>query len=60
MLAAPVAWALIGEALPAQAWLGIAAICGGIALLARRHRLPGERGVVGLALANASSSQPIR
>jgi drug/metabolite transporter (DMT)-like permease len=53
MLAALAAWRLIGEALPAQAWLGIAAICGGIILLARRHKLPGERVAVRLALANS-------
>lgn len=53
MLAALAAWLLIGEMLPAQAWFGIAAICGGIVLLARRRGLAGERKAVQLALANA-------
>jgi multidrug transporter EmrE-like cation transporter len=52
MMAALAAWALIGEVLPAQAWFGIAAICGGIVLLARRHGTS-ERSTVRLALANA-------
>ena len=47
------AWLLIGEALPVFAWLGIACICAGVALLARRRGVPGENVAALLALANA-------
>jgi drug/metabolite transporter (DMT)-like permease len=53
MLAAIAAWALIGEALPLLAWVGIAAICGGVGMLARRRGVAGEGSAVCLALANA-------
>jgi drug/metabolite transporter (DMT)-like permease len=53
LLAALAAWLLIGEALPAQAWLGVAAISAGVVLLTRRRGLAGERKTVWLALANA-------
>jgi drug/metabolite transporter (DMT)-like permease len=39
--------------LPSLAWIGIAAICSGVALLAQPRRVPGERTTVRLALANA-------
>jgi drug/metabolite transporter (DMT)-like permease len=47
------AWLLIGESLPLTAWLGVACICVGVALLARRRGVPGERAATLLALANA-------
>ena len=47
------AWLLLGEALPAAAWLGIATICGGVVLLARRRGDAGEAASVKFALANA-------
>ncbi len=47
------AWLLIGEALPVFALLGVVCICTGVALLARRRGVPGERTAIGLALANA-------
>ena len=53
MLAALAAWGLLGEALPPAGWIGIAAICLGVAVLARRRGVPGERVVARLALANA-------
>lgn len=53
MLTAFAAWMLVGEALPALAWAGIAAICAGVALLARRRGVPGEQTTMRLALANA-------
>lgn len=53
MLAALAAWAVIGEALPRAAWVGIVAICGGVAMLARRRGAPGEGATICLALANA-------
>jgi drug/metabolite transporter (DMT)-like permease len=53
MLTALAAWMLVGEALPALAWGGIAAICAGVAVLARRRGVPGEHTTVRLALANA-------
>jgi drug/metabolite transporter (DMT)-like permease len=53
MLTALAAWVLVGEVLPLLAWIGIAAICTGVAALARPRGLPGERTTVRLALANA-------
>lgn len=53
MLAALGAWLLIGEALPVFAWLGVACICAGVGLLARRRGVPGESAAALLALANA-------
>jgi drug/metabolite transporter (DMT)-like permease len=53
MLTALAAWALVGEVLPPLAWTGIASICIGVAALARRRGVPGERTTVRLALANA-------
>jgi drug/metabolite transporter (DMT)-like permease len=53
MLAAIAAWVLIGEALPLLAWVGIAAICSGVGMLARRRGVAGEGAAVCLALANA-------
>jgi drug/metabolite transporter (DMT)-like permease len=47
------AWLLIGEALPAVAWVGIATICCGVLLLARRRGDAGEAASVKFALANA-------
>ena len=47
------AWLLLGEALPAVAWVGIATICGGVLLLARRRGDAGEAASVKFALANA-------
>jgi drug/metabolite transporter (DMT)-like permease len=54
MLTALAAWVLVGEALPPLAWTGIAAICTGVAALARRRSVPGEQATVRLALANAA------
>jgi drug/metabolite transporter (DMT)-like permease len=48
------AWLLLGEALPTAGWIGIAAICCGVVLLARRRGDPGEARAVRLALANAA------
>jgi drug/metabolite transporter (DMT)-like permease len=55
MLTALAGWVLVGELLPPLAWMGIAAICTGVAALARpRGRgLPSQRTTVRLALANA-------
>jgi drug/metabolite transporter (DMT)-like permease len=47
------AWLLLGEKLSAAAWLGVATICAGVGLLARRRGEPGETTAVRLALANA-------
>jgi drug/metabolite transporter (DMT)-like permease len=47
------AWLLIGEALPITAWVGVACICAGVGLLARRRGVSGERTAAILALANA-------
>jgi drug/metabolite transporter (DMT)-like permease len=46
-------WLLLGETLPVGAWIGIATICGGVVLLARRRGDAGERRAVKFALANA-------
>jgi drug/metabolite transporter (DMT)-like permease len=53
MLAALLAWGLIGEVLPLAGWIGIATICAGVGALARPRGVAGERTVVLLALANA-------
>jgi drug/metabolite transporter (DMT)-like permease len=53
MLTALAAWVLVGEVVSPLAWTGIAAICTGVAALARRRGVPGERTAVRLALANA-------
>ncbi len=53
MMTLVAAWLLLGEALPAAAWVGIATICGGVVLLARRRGDPGEATSVRFALANA-------
>ena len=47
------AWLLLGETLPPAGWLGIAVICGGVMLLARRRGDAGEARAVRFALANA-------
>ena len=47
------AWLLLGEALPVAGWIGIATICGGVVLLARRRGDAGEATAVRFALANA-------
>ena len=47
------AWLLLGEALPTGAWVGIATICGGVVLLARRQGAVGEARAVKFALVNA-------
>jgi drug/metabolite transporter (DMT)-like permease len=47
------AWLLLGEALPAAAWIGIATICGGVVLLSRRRGDAGEAAAVKFALMNA-------
>jgi drug/metabolite transporter (DMT)-like permease len=46
-------WLVLGEALPAGGWIGIATICAGVVLLARRQGDPGEATAVRFALANA-------
>lgn len=53
MLTAILAWSIIGEALPLAGWLGIAIICGGVALMARRRGVPGEAAAIRLSLINA-------
>jgi drug/metabolite transporter (DMT)-like permease len=53
MLTLIAAWLLLGEALPAVAWLGVATICAGVGLLARRRHVAGEAMAVRFALANA-------
>jgi drug/metabolite transporter (DMT)-like permease len=53
MLTLIAAWLLLGEALPAAAWLGVATICAGVGLLARRRDVAGEAIAVRFALANA-------
>jgi drug/metabolite transporter (DMT)-like permease len=47
------AWVLFREALPGVAWLGIGAICGGVAALAKRTGSPDEVAAMEFALANA-------
>lgn len=46
-------WLLLGEALPVAGWIGIATICSGVVLLARRRGDADEATGVKLALANA-------
>jgi drug/metabolite transporter (DMT)-like permease len=53
MLTLIAAWLLLGETLPAAAWLGVATICVGVGLLARRRGVPGEATAMRFALANA-------
>ncbi len=53
MLTLLAAWLLLGEALPVAAWIGIATICGGVMLLARRRGDADEATTVRFALANA-------
>jgi drug/metabolite transporter (DMT)-like permease len=53
MLTMVAAWLLLGEALPAAGWIGIAAICSGVVLLARRRGEAGEAKAVRFALVNA-------
>jgi drug/metabolite transporter (DMT)-like permease len=53
MLTAILAWAVLGEEISAAGWLGIATICGGVALMAHRKGAAGERAAIRLALANA-------
>jgi drug/metabolite transporter (DMT)-like permease len=48
------AWALLGERLPAEGWLGILGICLGVVLLARRRGERSERAAAAFALANAA------
>lgn len=48
------AWAMLGERLPAAGWVGIAAISGGVVLLARRRDDADERMAVLIALANSA------
>jgi drug/metabolite transporter (DMT)-like permease len=47
------AWLLLGEALPAAVWIGVATICSGVVLLARRRGDADETTSVKFALANA-------
>jgi drug/metabolite transporter (DMT)-like permease len=54
MLTLIAAWLLLDEALPATAWLGVATICAGVGLLARRRYEAGEATAVKFALANAA------
>jgi drug/metabolite transporter (DMT)-like permease len=53
MLTLITSWLVLGEALPALAWVGIAAICGGVVGLARRRGDAAEARSVQFALANA-------
>ncbi|MEJ0017088.1 MAG: EamA family transporter [Acetobacteraceae bacterium] len=53
MLTMTAAWLVLGETLPVAGWIGIATICGGVVLLARRRGDPGEVRAVRLALLNA-------
>ena len=53
MMTSVAAWLLLGEALPTAAWIGIATICGGVVLLARRRGDADEAASVKFALANA-------
>jgi len=46
-------WLLLGETLPMAGWIGIATICGGVVLLARRRGDAGEATAVRFALLNA-------
>lgn len=51
-LTALVAWPMFGEALPVAGWLGVAAVCGGVLMLALGRR--GAGAAAGFALANAA------
>jgi drug/metabolite transporter (DMT)-like permease len=53
MLAAVLAWAVLGEQLAPPGWLGIAVICGGVALMARPRGPAAGRGAIGPSLINA-------
>lgn len=53
MLTAILAWAVLAEGLPVSGWVGIAVICGGVALMARRRGVPGEAAAIRLSLINA-------
>jgi len=53
MITMVAAWLLLGEALPPAGWIGIATICSGVVLLARRRGEAGEARAVRFALANA-------
>jgi drug/metabolite transporter (DMT)-like permease len=53
VLTAVLACALLGEELSPASWLGIAIICGGVALMARRPGAPAEVTAVCLSLVNA-------
>jgi drug/metabolite transporter (DMT)-like permease len=54
MLTLITSWLVLGEALPALAWVGIAAICGGVVGLARRRGDAAETRAARVALANAA------
>lgn len=53
MLAAILAWAVLGEELAPAGWFGIVVICGGVALMARPTGPPAGRGAICLSLINA-------
>jgi len=53
MITLVAAWLVLGEALPAMAWLGVLTICAGVGTLARWRGNPGETAAMRLALANA-------
>ena len=53
MLTAVLAWALLGEHLMVAGWLGIAVICGGVALMARWRGATGEGAAICISLVNA-------
>ena len=53
MLTLVAAWLVLGEVLPTAGWFGVAAICGGVVLLARGRGDPEEGRALGFALANA-------
>lgn len=55
VLTALAAWPMFGEGLPAQGWLGVGAVCGGVLVLALgRRAADGAGAVVGFALSNAA------
>jgi len=53
MLTLITAWVVLGEALPLAGWFGVAVICGGVVLLARRSGNAEEGRALRFALANA-------
>jgi drug/metabolite transporter (DMT)-like permease len=53
MLTLFAAWLLLGETPPVVVWLGVATICAGVALLARRRGTAGDAATMRIALANA-------